>query len=198
MSLFLESIKIQNGQPQLLEWHQKRVNNTLKSHRYPASFSLKQAFSLLPPIDEQLYKWRIIYGKQGITSSEVIPYTTRKIARFRLVEANISYDFKYAIRENLDTLKTTSPSEEIIIVKNRLITDTSYSNLIFLRNSTWYTPNSFLLNGVQRQFLLAQHKIISREIRREDLHLFSHFAMINAMLSQDNSPIFSVKDCIID
>jgi 4-amino-4-deoxychorismate lyase len=51
-----------------------------------------------------------------------------------------------------------SKTEEIIIVKNNCITDTSYTNLLFLKDEKWYTPSTYLLNGVMRQHLLKEKK----------------------------------------
>ena len=80
-----------------------------------------------------------------------------EIETFELVENNdFSYDFKFADRTEFEKMKKKARAQEIIIVKNGQITDTSFSNLLFLKNQTWYTPKNFLLNGVQRQNLLKQ------------------------------------------
>ena len=50
-------------------------------------------------------------------------------------------------------------ADDIIIVKNGLVTDSFYANLAFLKNGIWFTPETPLLLGVQRQFLLSQKTI---------------------------------------
>jgi 4-amino-4-deoxychorismate lyase len=75
-------------------------------------------------------------------------------------------------------------------VKNNHITDTSYSNLIFKKGKDWFTPKSFLLNGVQRQHLLKTKKIKEAEITLQNIHDFSHFQLINAMNNLDDQLIY--------
>ncbi|NHQ69893.1 aminotransferase class IV, partial [Elizabethkingia miricola] len=58
----------------------------------------------------------------------------------------------------------------------------SYSNLIFRKDNEWYTPETFLLNGVMRQHLLKSGKIKTLEIGLKNIKEFSHFQMINAMI----------------
>ncbi len=43
------------------------------------------------------------------------------------------YSFKFEDRKEFENMKTKAKSEEIIIVKNNHITDTSYTNLLFLK-----------------------------------------------------------------
>ena len=79
-------------------------------------------------------------------------------------------------------LNPEQENEEIIIVKDGLVTDSSYSNLVFRQGNVWYTPSTYLLNGVKRQRLLQQEFIFEREIRPEDLDKYSKVSLINAML----------------
>jgi 4-amino-4-deoxychorismate lyase len=67
----------------------------------------------------------------------MIPYAIPEIQDFQLVENNsYDYSFKFEDRKELDKMKMKSKAEEIIIVKNNHITDTSFSNLLFLKGKT--------------------------------------------------------------
>ena len=86
-----------------------------------------------------------------------------------------------------------SKAEEIIIVKNNHITDTSFSNLLFLKGKDWFTPATYLLNGVQRQHLLKKKKIKEAEITLQNIREFSHFQLINSMNDFDDMFIYPIE-----
>ena len=83
-------------------------------------------------------------------------------------------------------------SGEIIIVKNNHITDTSFSNILFKKGKDWFTPSTYLLNGVQRQHLLQKNKIKEAEITMQNVSEYSHFQLINAMNDFDDMFIYPI------
>ena len=85
-------------------------------------------------------------------------------------------------------LKDAVNEDEIIIVQNGQITDTSYSNLVFFDGEKWITPTTYLLNGTMRQSLLQTKQIIEKPIQVEDLNRFESFKLINAMMDLEESP----------
>ncbi|NHW58601.1 aminotransferase class IV, partial [Escherichia coli] len=89
-------------------------------------------------------------------------------------------------------LKENSNASEVIITQNGHITDTTFSNLIFLKNGEWFTPKSYLLNGVQRQNLLQKRRVKEAEITLDNLSKYSYFKIINAMNCFEISPMFSI------
>lgn len=194
MFQFVESIKIEYQEPHLLALHQERVDRTFTHFNKEKKLNLKKIIQDLE-LRSGLYKLRILYNLQGDFETQLEAYHLPKISSFALIKCDdISYDFKFLDREIFAQLKKQSSADEIIIVKNNNITDTSFSNLIFLKKGTWYTPKTFLLNGAQRQNLLQQKKILEAEINLKNLHEFSHFQIINAMNTQ--SQLFEVKHII--
>ena len=73
-------------------------------------------------------------------------------------------------------------ADDIIIVKNGLITDSSFANLLFFNGLQWLTPAQPLLKGTQRAKLLEQEQVITAEIRTADLSNFIKVRLVNAML----------------
>ena len=71
--------------------------------------------------------------------------------------------------------------DEIIIIKNGKVTDCSIGNLIFRQGKKWYTPDSPLLLGTQREKLLREGKIQETTIFQEDIINFDEIKIINAM-----------------
>ena len=124
----------------------------------------------------------------------MLPYAFPEIESFELVENNdFSYDFKFADRTEFQKMKKKARAQEIVIVKNGCITDTSFSNLLFLKGQDWYTPKTYLLNGVQRQNLLKQGIIKEADITLQNLKDFSHFQLINSMNEFNQDFVYPIK-----
>lgn len=197
MFRFIESIKIEDQKAYLLDFHQKRVNETFAHFGAEGSIDLEKIFKDLQHDEDGLYKWRVVYDFQKNVKTQLIPYAIAEIENFQLVE-NSTYDyaFKFEDRKEFERMKTKAKTEEIIIVKNNHITDTSYSNLLFLKGETWYTPTTYLLNGVQRQHLLATKKIKETEITLQNIREFTHFQLINALNDFDDMFIYPIERII--
>ncbi len=180
MSRFIESIRLENGRMYLPELHQQRIERSLRNFGSEIYIDIlkKKFFKKLPA--DGLHKIRLNYGLDGKYSYVYLPYQRQVHSSFSMVRAEaIDYSFKYADRAALNQLK--DGGSEILIVKNGQLTDASYANLIFYKDEKWFTPASFLLNGVQRQWLLHNHLISETEITPENLHQFSLFKLINAL-----------------
>lgn len=198
MSQFIESIKVENKKVFLLDRHQKRVNTTFSHFGQSDPIDLTKIFKELDHDEEGLYKLKITYDLTGNITTRMIPYAMSEIAGFELVENNeYNYSFKFEDRKELEKMKILAKAPEIIIVKNNHITDSSYSNLIFKKGKDWFTPATFLLNGVQRQHLLESKKIKEAEITLQNLGDYSHFQIINAMNTFDATfsyPLDKIKN----
>ncbi len=182
MSQFIESIKVEDKKVFLLDLHQKRVNDTFSNFGKGEPIDLAAIFKELEHDEDGLYKFKITYDLTGKYRTQMIPYAISELASFALVENNTyDYSFKFEDRKELEKMKILSKAAEIIIVKNNHITDSSYSNLIFKKGKEWFTPKTYLLNGVQRQNLLQTKKIKETEINLNNLNEYSHFQLINAM-----------------
>jgi len=191
MSLLFESIRLQNGVLQNLEYHNARLNYSRKSlYKSPDNIDLEQLIQIPPACLQGIYKCKVTYSKT-VKSIDFKPYLPRTIKSLRLIEDNkISYSYKYTNRGSLNQLLTKRERfDEIIIVKNGFITDTSYSNIIFFDGTQWFTPSTPLLQGTMRSFLLENGLISEMEIKVADLKLFQKARLINAM-----NPFESCRD----
>ena len=95
----------------------------------------------------------------------------------------ITYDFKSTDRDAINRLyEMKGDADEIIIVKNGMVTDTSYSNIVFSKDGVLYTPSTFLLNGTRRHSLLENNTIKEIDIKVEDINNFDSLMIINAMI----------------
>ena len=194
MYRFIESIKVEDQKIFLLEQHQHRVNETFAHFGKEGSLDLAKIFKNLAHDEDGLYKLRIVYDLDKNYKTQLIPYAIPEIESFQLVENNcFDYPFKFEERKEFEKMKAKAKSEEIIIVKNNHITDTSYTNLLFLKGKEWFTPSTYLLNGVQRQFLLKNKKIKETEITLQNMREFSHFQLINALNDFDDMFVYPIE-----
>jgi 4-amino-4-deoxychorismate lyase len=177
--LFLETIKIINGIPQHLEFHNQRLNYTRQHFDIQSNIiDLKQF--IVPP-SCGIYKCRVIYSNT-IEDIQYSSYRDRQFKTFQPVIANdINYQFKYLNRQALNQLKSET-ADDILIIKNGFVTDTSIANVAFYDQDKWITPTIPLLQGTTRARLLKEKKIIAAPIRLEDLKNFSKMAVMNALL----------------
>ncbi|WP_370896661.1 aminotransferase class IV [Chryseobacterium gossypii] len=197
MYQFIESIKVEDQEIFLLDLHQKRVNQTFAHFGKEGSIDLAKIYKHLEHDEDGLFKLRIAYDLDKRVRTQMIPYAIPEIEDFQLVENNsFDYSFKFEDRKELEEMKMRSKAEEIIIVKNNHITDTSFSNLLFLKGKEWFTPSTYLLNGVQRQNLLKHKKIKEQEITLQNLKEFSHFQIINALNDFDDMFIYPIDRII--
>ena len=193
MSQFIESIKVEDRKIFLLDYHQKRVDATFAHFGKEGSINLSEIFRNLDHDEDGLYKLRISYDLNKNFRTQLIPYAISEINNFQLVVNNV-YDnsFKFEDRKELEKMLQQARSGEIIIVKNNHITDTSFSNILFKKGKDWFTPSTYLLNGVQRQHLLQEQKIKEAEITMQNVSEYSHFQLINAMNDFDDMFIYPI------
>ncbi len=198
MYQFFESIKVEDQRVFLLDLHQKRVDETFASFVEDVpSLNLSEIIKAMEIDEDGLYKLRISYDIQRNFKTQLIPYAIPETDDFQLViDNNLEYRFKSEDRKRFQILKEKSSAEEVIIVQNGNITDTTFSNILFLKNKEWYTPKTYLLNGVMRQDLLRKKKIKEAEITLDTLKECSHFQLINAMNDFDDMFIYPISKII--
>ncbi len=184
---FFETIRIENKKAQNLKYHQERVNKTFKVF-YPdfEPLNLEEIQQDFPP-EKKLTKCRISYNANFFTF-ECKPYVEKVYDKFKVVEVDdFEYSFKYTKRDFFEEVQLQYPDYGIIFVKNGKVTDTTYSNLVFLANQKWLTPVTVLLKGTQRAKLIDEYKISESDVAVKELREFKKFKLINSMLDLDNS-----------
>lgn len=196
MCLLLETIKIVDGKPQNLDFHQKRFENARKSMFGLKNFDLLSEIIKVPEFAQNgLFRCRLLY-KEKIEKIEFLPYNFRQIKTLRLVESNgIDYSYKFADRSELENLfARKGDCDDIIIVKNGLITDSFAANLVFYDGQKWWTPDSPLLKGTKREKLLSEEKISACKIKMGDLQKYFGVGLINALIEFDAMPVIPIEN----
>ncbi len=172
----LETIHILDGEVLNLHYHQRRMDESRHTLGYTSPLLLK-----LDPPKQGEFRCRVIYEEE-LEKIEYIPYQKKEINRFKLVHSNIDYSLKYEDRSEIDQLfRHKCEADEIIIIKNGLVTDTSIANLCFFDGREWWTPQYPLLKGTTRQRLLDTNRIKCADIHYNEIASFSKIAVMNAM-----------------
>ena len=184
MSLLLESIKIENRTIRNFPYHLYRMEKSLFDlYHSKKKFAFNAIQDHFQDLDENTYKLRILYN-QKVFKYEILPYFKPQIQSIKLVSAStVFYDYKYEDRSILnDLFLQRANADDILIVKNKLITDSLFCNVALLKKGEWFTPQSPLLNGTKRSYLIDQKKIIPIEITVDQLSQFEKISLFNAMI----------------
>ena len=196
MSLLLETIRLEDGTFSLLAYHQQRMNYSrkvllgYKSEIDLGKILLASTHEAKKEV-ERLYKCRIIYSEK-IEQLEFVPYNLPSINSLKIIfDDQIEYGYKFNDRTRINELfEKRENCDDILIVKNGLVTDTSFANILFYNGKKWLTPAHPLLKGTQRAYLLNKELIETADIRLEDLKYFEKARLINAMIRfEDNLDI---------
>jgi len=196
MSLLLETIRLEDGTFSLLVYHQQRMNYSrkvlfgYKSEIDLGKILLASTHEVKKEV-ERLYKCRIIYSEK-IEQLEFVPYNLPSINSLKIIfDDQIEYGYKFNDRTRINELfEKRENCDDILIVKNGLVTDTSFANILFYNGKKWLTPARPLLKGTQRAYLLNKELFEVADIRLEDLKYFEKARLINAMIRfEDNLDI---------
>ena len=186
----LETICIRNRQLQNFSAHNDRFNRTRLACWQVHEPARLEDFIHLPDwlLPTETYKCRIVYSTV-IETIEFEPYRIRPVRSLALVDTNgLKYGYKYADRQAINTLFARRGSaDDILLVRDGLLTDTSYANIALFDGNRWHTPAHPLLEGTQRARLLAEGILHSADIRPADLPHFEHIKLMNAMLDWEHT-----------
>lgn len=189
MSRLIESIKVYNKSLYNIEYHNARMNNS-RAELFNAKdqIDLSQIILLPDDLSNELYKCRIIYSEE-IISVEFQRYKKKKVDYLQIVhDDEITYSHKFENRTIFENHLTKSKADEILIIKNGFVTDTSFSNVVFFDGTKYFTPSSPLLKGTKRAKLIADGIIQEEDIKLNDIQKFKFVYLINAFLdlSEEN------------
>lgn len=184
MSLFIESIKLEDGVFYRLELHQIRVDKVFAEY-FPNSkvIDLKEIFYNSDFPQKGKYKCRVVFDK-NIQQFEIVDYQIRNIKTLQVVETNAkSYPYKIEDRSAFNgAFAHRGTCDDVLLVKDGFLTDTSYANIALFDGFKWYTPETPLVYGVNRAQLLSEELIHEKRIKLSDLQNYTQIRLFNAMI----------------
>jgi len=161
---FIETIRIEDGQIYNLDYHTERFNET-RAAFWKDSTPLDLREFISPPTLNGIHKCRIVSSLHLVVSD------------------TIDYTYKSAHREELNALYTQKGmADDILIVRNGYLTDTSIANVALYDGDTWFTPAHPLLRGTKRSEFLDRQLIVEKDIPQICLKDYSHIMLFNAMI----------------
>jgi len=185
--VFFETIKCFDFEVYNLFYHKQRISRTI-------GINIQLEEYIYPPNDK-LLKCKVIYDDSGILDIQYAEYNKKDISTFKLIyDDNIKYSKKYLNRDCIDKLKKNITEDEIIIVKDGLITDTSIANIAILYNDIWITSKKPLLIGTSRNRYIDNNLIIPKDITVKMLKESKKIALLNAMIDFDILNNYTIKD----
>ena len=180
---FLETIKAFDGEVFNIFYHQKRYESVLHSL---GSTNYKNLIEHITPPLNGLYRCRVEYT---LDSVEVTyhAYIKKEVQSLKILHDNlIDYSKKSTNRKAIDTLyEKKENSDDVLIIKNALVSDTSIANIAFYKEGTWYTPASPLLEGTTRQRYIDKGILVPKDIDVDTLKEYTKIALLNAMIDFD-------------
>jgi len=184
MCQFIESIKLMDGKLFRLELHQQRMNLIFDSfYPFEPKIDLSQLLHSENFPLEGFYKCRIVFDTKH-RSIEFLPYKIPEINTLKIVEIDLPAVFyKSADREKInEAYKLRANCDDILMIRNNLITDSSYCNIAVFDGEKWLSPKTPLIYGVQRMELLRKQKISEKDIRIDSIYSYQSICLFNAMI----------------
>ncbi|WP_368031095.1 aminotransferase class IV family protein [Arcobacter sp. s6] len=184
---YFETIKCDDYEIFNLDYHNKRVANTIG-----LNFNLQE---YIYPLSADLLRCKIIYNKDEIIDVQYFPYEKKEINSFKLVYDDINYSKKYLNRDTLDKLyEQKNDCDDVIIIKNNIVTDTSIANIAIFYENQWITSKNCLLKGTTRDRLINDKFLIEKDISVKMLKKASKIALMNAMIGFDIKEDYSFSE----
>jgi len=180
MSLFFETLKVQHGEIQNLHFHNKRLNETISKN-----FGIDSKIALQEHIKQEdftLERCKVIYH-DTIKKIQFFPLIPRVFHSFKILKTDITYNFKNVDREGIEALlEQKGACDDIIMIKDGLLTDTSIANIAIYDGKAWITPKKPLLKGTMRASLIEKQLLLEKDVKIKDIENAKGFALMNALL----------------
>ncbi len=178
--LLFETIRCEDGLISHLSYHQERLTNSLKCLGATTQFDLSE---LIAPPSNGLYRCRFLYDATDY-HIEYHPYTPKSTTSLHLVyDDSIHYPLKYTHRDHLnDLFEHREGCDDVLIVKEGILRDTSIANIALYIEGQWLTPQIPLLCGTTRSRLLNEGMLLPAVLTPNDIPKAQKIAIMNAMV----------------
>lgn len=195
--MLVESIKIFEGKAWNVEYHNYRMNKSRRElFGVTRMLDLNNYIKLPAGLGNGLYKLRVLYDREAVSAS-LESYAIKSIRTLiPVINNSIEYLHKYEDREEITKMASNSGADDIIIIKNGRVTDSSFANIVFYDGQKWITPNTFLLEGTQRKYLLNSGLIYEDEIKTADLKKFKGVKLINALRGLNDTEMITIGNIL--
>lgn len=196
MCRLIETIELKNGNLSGIIYHNKRLNAARRElFGIKESIAIEKEIVIPEEFKKGIFRCRLLYNK-NIIRTDFFPIKERCFKGLKIVhDDTIDYHLKYADRSALNKLlEQKGKNDEVIIIKNGMVTDCSIGNLIFFDGHDWITSDTPLLKGTQRAYLLDNNLIYEKSIKEKDIRNYKKVGIINALLSISNMIVIPIEN----
>lgn len=198
MSHLFETIACKNGKLLNLEWHNLRLNNSRRKLFNSKNELFLEEIQLPAFVSNGYWKCKVIYS-DIINGIAFEPYIPRKITSLTLVESSLNYGYKYDDRDELDDLfSKKKEADDILIIKDGFVTDSSKANVLLYNGHQWVTPDTPLLVGTMRSQLIHKGLIKAEAVKISELTKYNKLMLINAMNPFDEKRAIPLSNTILN
>ncbi len=166
-------------------WHLRRMERTLENVGR-GIFCIEEALSKIDTKEyiEGVWRMTIEYSAETVLDVRWANYTVPHIKNFKLFEVgeDLDYSYKYADRTMFEEYVAQCAEGECpLFMRNGLLTDTHFSNVVLKIDGKLLTPRVPLLEGTARARLLAEGMIEMADLKEQDLMRAEKIYVLNAM-----------------
>ncbi|MCX8064188.1 MAG: chorismate-binding protein, partial [Candidatus Hydrogenedentes bacterium] len=188
----LETIRVENGDPFLLDYHLNRLEWSAYRFGYPfeREYVERSIMNVCRSMSERLYRLRVELlpsGKVNLQYPLKIGPTRLRIglARENIDKNNIMLYHKTSFRDVYNLALSTRPDCEDVLLWNEegYITESTIANVVVVMDGIHYTPpvECGLLPGTYRQYLIDTGKVVEKKIHKEVLASVDKIYLINSV-----------------
>ncbi len=192
-----ETFKIISGKINNLEYHQERIDYSIKLFYGKSNNNNIVLKNLQLPVNDtsEILRCRFNYNYEKYELN-LNPYIKSKINSLKIIyDDKIDYPLKYSDRNRLNELfELRENCDDILICKRGLITDTTIANVVFYDGLRFVTPRVPLLKGTFRKYLLDKGVIFEKDISIHELVKYEYLILINALREFDLNDRIYIKD----
>lgn len=184
---YIETIKIEDGEIRHLNRHLDRM--------YASSGIEMDNLDVPEEWRRGVVKCRILYS-DTIESITFVNYVYPVIRSLRIVNnsSDVKYDKKYVDRSGLDKLfEQRNGCDDILIVRDGMITDSYFCNVVFENGDGLFTPEECLLRGTKRAQLIESGVITTCPISTLHIQQFARVRLINAMIDLEDDVTVDIQ-----
>lgn len=183
----IETIKIVDGKCLNMEYHCRR-----------AGFAIPEP-TIADGFDHGVVKWRIVHGDGLPIESSMSHYVKPGISSLATVDASaVEYSQKYENRSDLNRLfALRGGCDDVLIIRDGMVSDTSFCNIVFENECGLFTPSTPLLRGTKRQKLIDEGLVSECPISARDISTYRRAYLINAMIELGDNVIIQTENIIL-
>lgn len=193
--LFTEVFRIDDGHVSDLTYNEVRMKTTGLAFGFDAPVPDISDSDVPRCMRKGVVKGRILYGRKLVEVS-FSHYERKDIRSLMVVNGDdTDYGFKYADRSCLASLYAMRCfCDDVLIVKNGMVCDTSFCNILLDDGHRLVTPSTCLLPGTRRQALIDSGAVAVVDVPVSELYRYRTVLLVNAMMGIDNCIVIPTCD----